>query len=82
MVFDHPKPEALPTEVLGQTMICTCVDNEGNLKNPVKLVRASGSPQLDAEALEIGKNHFVSGGPSGLHAPDREFHRALNAISR
>jgi len=47
VVFDHPKPEGLPAGVLGQTKICTCVDNNGNLKNPVKLVRASGSPQLD-----------------------------------
>src|SRR5512142_168526 len=56
VVFDHPKPQGLPTGVLGQSMICACVDSEGNLKNPVKLLRASGSPQLDAEALEIGKS--------------------------
>ena len=68
VVFDHPKPDVLPAEVLGQTKICTCVDNEGNLRNPVKLVRASGSPQLDAEALEIGKNiSYPAGHPGCMH---------------
>jgi hypothetical protein len=68
VVFDHSKLEGLPTGVLGQTKICTCVDNEGNLRNPVKLVRASGSPQLDAEATEIGKTiSYPAGHPGCMH---------------
>jgi hypothetical protein len=68
VVFDHPKPDGLPTGVLGQTKICTCVDNEGNLEKPVKLVRASGSPQLDAEATEIGKSiSYPAGHPGCMH---------------
>jgi hypothetical protein len=68
VVFDHPKPQELPAGVLGQTKICACVDNEGNLKNPVKLVRSSGSPQLDAEATEIGKNiSYPAGHPGCMH---------------
>jgi outer membrane biosynthesis protein TonB len=68
VVFDHPKPEGLPAGVLGQTKICTCVDNNGNLKNPVKLVRASGSPQLDAEATEIGQSiSYPAGHPGCMH---------------
>ena len=67
VVFDHPKPQ-LPTGVLGQSMICTCVDTEGNIKNPIKLLRASGSPQLDAEALEIGKTlSYPAGHPGCMH---------------
>jgi hypothetical protein len=68
VVFDHPKPQGLPTGVVGQSMICTCVDTEGNIKNPVKLLRASGSPQLDAEALEIGKTlSYPTGHPGCMH---------------
>jgi hypothetical protein len=68
VVFDHPKPEGLPAGVIGQTKICTCVDNEGNLENPVKLVRGSGSPQLDAEATEIGKTiSYPAGHPGCMH---------------
>jgi hypothetical protein len=68
VVFDHAKPEGLPTGVLGQTKVCTCVDNDGNLRNPVKLVRASGSPQLDAEAMEIGKSiSYPAGHPGCMH---------------
>lgn len=68
VVFDHPKPEGLPSGVLGQTKICTCVDNDGNLKSPVKLVRASGSPQLDAEATEIGTSlSYPAGHPGCMH---------------
>jgi outer membrane biosynthesis protein TonB len=56
VVFDHPKPDAaLPAGVTGQSIICTCVDAVGNIKDAVKLVRASGSPQLDTEAVEVGK---------------------------
>ena len=68
VVFDHPKPDGLPTGVLGQTKICTCVDNVGNLKNPVKLVRGSGSQQLDAEATEIGTSiSYPAGHPGCMH---------------
>jgi hypothetical protein len=68
VVFDHPKPQGLPTGVVGQSMICTCVDTEGNIKNPVKLLRASGSPQLDAEAREIGKTlSYPTGHPGCMH---------------
>ena len=67
-VFDHPKPQGLPTGVVGQSMICVCVDTEGNIKSPVKLLRASGSPQLDAEALEIGKTlSYPTGHPGCMH---------------
>jgi len=68
VVFDHPKPEGLPTGVIGQTKICTCVDNAGNLRDAVKLVRASGSPQLDAEATEIGRSlSYPAGHPGCMH---------------
>jgi len=68
VVFDHPKPQGLPSGVLGQSMICTCIDTEGNIKDPVKLLRASGSPQLDAEALEIGKTlSYPTGHPGCMH---------------
>ena len=82
VVFDHPKPDGLPTGVLGQTQICTCVDNEGNLKNPVKLVRGSGSPQLDAEATEIGKSiSYPTGHPGCMHQTVN-FTAPANAINR
>jgi hypothetical protein len=68
VVFDHPKPQGLPTGVVGQSMICTCVDVEGNIKDPVKLLRASGSPQLDSDALEIGRNlSYPAGHPGCMH---------------
>ena len=68
VVFDHPKPQGLPAGVLGQSMICTCVDTEGNIKDPIRLLRASGSPQLDAEALEIGKTlSYPAGHPGCMH---------------
>ena len=68
VVFDHPKPEGLPAEIIGQTKICTCVDGEGNLRGTVKLVRASGSPQLDAEATEIGRSlSYPQGHPGCMH---------------
>jgi hypothetical protein len=68
VVFDHPKPPGLPTGLVGQSLICTCVDTAGNIKNPVKLLRASGSPQLDAEALEIGKNlSYPADHPGCMH---------------
>jgi len=68
VVFDHPKPEGLPTGVIGQTKICTCVDAAGNLREGVKLVRASGSPQLDAEATEIGRSlSYPAGHPGCMH---------------
>src|SRR3569833_1037051 len=65
VVFDHPKPQGLPTGVLWQSLICACVDTQGNIKNPVKLLRASGSPQLDAEALEFGTTLSYSAGHRG-----------------
>jgi len=68
VVFDHPKPTNLPTGVIGQSTICTCVDSEGAVKGAVKLVRASGSPQLDAEAVEIGKTlAYPAGHPGCMH---------------
>ena len=68
VVFDHPKPEGLPRGIIGQTKICTCVDAAGNLRDGVKLVRASGSPQLDAEATEIGRSiAYPAGHPGCMH---------------
>jgi outer membrane biosynthesis protein TonB len=55
-VFDHPKPKAaLPAGIIGQSMVCVCVDATGRIEDPVKLMRQSGSSVLDTEALEIGK---------------------------
>jgi outer membrane biosynthesis protein TonB len=69
VAFDHPKPAAaLPAGVIGQSLICACVDNGGNLKDPVKLLRGSGSPVLDTEALEIGKTlDYPAGHPGCMH---------------
>lgn len=68
VVFDHPKPQELPPGVIGQTKICTCVDAAGTLRDAVKLVRASGSPQLDAQAIEIGRNiSYPQGHPGCMH---------------
>jgi hypothetical protein len=68
VVFDHPKPQGLPAGVLGQTTVCTCVDAAGNINGAVKLMRASGSPQLDTEAVEIGKTlSYPSGHPGCMH---------------
>ena len=68
VVFDHPKSKGLPVGVLGQTTVCTCVDTAGNINGAVKLARASGSPQLDAEAVEIGKSlSYPSGHPGCMH---------------
>ena len=68
VVFDHPKPANLPAGVLGRSVICTCVDAEGNIQGAVKLVRASGSPQLDSEAQEIGKTlSYPAGHPGCMH---------------
>jgi outer membrane biosynthesis protein TonB len=56
VVFDHPKPKAaLPAGIIGQSMVCVCVDATGRIEDPVKLMRQSGSSVLDTEALEIGK---------------------------
>jgi hypothetical protein len=68
VVFDHPKPANLPPAVVGQATVCTCVDGDGGVKAPVKLVRQSGSPQLDAEAVEIGKTlSYPAGHPGCVH---------------
>ena len=68
VVFDHPKPANLPASVIGQTMVCTCVDVDGNIQGPVKVLRQSGSPQLDAEAIEIGKTlAYPAGQPGCVH---------------
>ena len=58
VVFDHPKPKseaALPAGIIGQSMVCVCVDDTGSINEPVKLMQRSGSSVLDTEALEIGK---------------------------
>ena len=56
VVFDHPKAKAaLPVGIIGQSLVCVCVDEAGNIRDSVKLMRASGSSVLDTEALEIGK---------------------------
>ena len=68
VVFDHPKPAKLPQAVIGQSTVCTCVDGDGNVTGAVKLVRQSGSPQLDAEAVEIGKTlAYPAGHPGCVH---------------
>jgi hypothetical protein len=68
VVFDHPKAPNLPAAVIGQSMVCTCLDADGNVQGAVKLLRQSGSPQLDAEALEIGKTLvFPAGHPGCMH---------------
>lgn len=68
VVFDHPKPASLPAGVIGQSTVCTCVDGDGNVKGAVKLMRQSGSPQLDAEAVEIGKTlEYPAGHPGCMH---------------
>jgi hypothetical protein len=68
VVFDHPKPTNLPAAVIGQATVCTCVDGEGNVTGAVKLVRQSGSPQLDAEAVEIGKTlSYPAAHPGCVH---------------
>lgn len=68
VVFDHPKPTNLPAAVIGQSTVCTCVDADGNVKGAAKLVRQSGSPQLDAEAVEIGANlSYPAGHPGCMH---------------
>lgn len=69
LVFDHPKPAGtMPAGVIGQAMICTCVDAAGNVNDGVKLLRESGSPQLDTEAVEIGKTLvYPAGNPGCMH---------------
>jgi len=70
VVFDHHKKSeaALPSGIIGQSLICACVDNGGNLEDRVKLLRGSGSPVLDTEALEIGKTlDYPAGHPGCMH---------------
>jgi TonB family protein len=64
VVFDHRNPAALPAGVLGQSLICACVDDAGSIKEQ-KLMRESGSPLLDTEALEIGKTMVYPAGHPG-----------------
>jgi TonB family protein len=54
VVFEHKNPAALPAGVIGQSVICACVDDVGSIKEQ-KLMRESGAPLLDSEAIEIGK---------------------------
>jgi outer membrane biosynthesis protein TonB len=66
VVFDHPKPEGtVPAGVMGQSMICACVDAAGNISDGVKLLRGSGSPQLDTAAMEIGRTLAYPAGHPG-----------------
>jgi hypothetical protein len=69
VVFDHTQHEGtMPAGVIGQSMVCTCVDAAGNINDGVKLLRGSGSPQLDAEAVEISKNlEYPAGHPGCMH---------------
>jgi len=68
VVFDHPKPTTLPAAVIGRSTVCTCVDGDGNVKGAAKLVRQSGSPQLDAEAVEITTTlSYPAGHPGCVH---------------
>jgi outer membrane biosynthesis protein TonB len=69
VVFDHPQHEGtMPAGVIGQSMVCTCVDAAGTINDGVKLLRGSGSPQLDAEAVEISKNlEYPAGHPGCMH---------------
>jgi TonB family protein len=54
VVFEHKNPATLPAGVIGQAVICACVDDVGGVKEQ-KLMRESGASVLDSEALEIGK---------------------------
>jgi TonB family protein len=66
VAFDHQKPEAaLPAGVIGQSVICACIDELGKIKDPVKLVQESGSSLLDTQALEIGKTMVYAAGHPG-----------------
>jgi TonB family protein len=66
VAFDHLKPEAaLPAGVIGQSVICACVDEAGKIKDQVKLVQQSGSSLLDTQALEIGKTMVYAAGHPG-----------------
>jgi TonB family protein len=64
VVFDHRNPAALPAGVLGQSVICACVDDAGSIKEQ-KVMRESGSPSLDSDALEIGKTMVYPAGHPG-----------------
>ena len=69
VVFDHPKAKAaLPAGIIGQSMVCVCVDETGRIEDPVKLMRQSGSSVLDTEALEIGKTMvYPASHPGCMH---------------
>jgi outer membrane biosynthesis protein TonB len=63
VVIDRRNPAALPAGVIGQSVICACVDDAGSIKEQ-KIMRESGSPLLDTEALEIGKTlEYPAGHP-------------------
>lgn len=64
--FEHQKPAtALPAGVIGQSVICACVDEAGKIQDRVKLMQESGSSLLDQHALEIGATLQYSAGHPG-----------------
>jgi TonB family protein len=66
VAFDHPKPQAaLSAGVIGQSVICACIDQAGQIKDPVRLMQESGSSLLDTQALEIGKTMVYAAGHPG-----------------
>jgi hypothetical protein len=66
VAFDHPKPQAaLPAGVIGQSVICACLDEAGQIEGEVKLMQESGSSLLDTQALEIGKTMVYAAGHPG-----------------
>jgi TonB family protein len=66
VTFEHPKPEAkLPAGVIGQSVICACVDEAGKIRNQVRLMQESGSSLLDSQAQEIGKTLVYPTGHAG-----------------
>ena len=64
VVFEHRNPATLPSGVIGQSVICACVDDAGGIKEQ-KLMRESGSASLDKDALEIGKTMVYPAGHPG-----------------
>ena len=66
VTFDKPRSSAaLPGGVIGQSVICACVDESGTIQNQVKLMQESGSTSLDTKALEIGKTLDYPAGHPG-----------------
>jgi TonB family protein len=67
VVFEHRNTVPLPTGVIGQSVVCACVDDVGSIKEQ-KLLRESGASLLDDEALEIGKTMaYPTGHPGCMH---------------